>query len=140
MPKTHTPNPHPHHQCVRGLVRNGMDTFVEVGPGTRLSELVRSIEPTWSGLMFALAFVGLVCSLSYFFFSKEHRGVLGVTSRIGIYTLMIGFGVGFGLTVMGRVALLGHRVDVHAKVGPQDRVVRFVEMHLERDDAVLHRG
>jgi len=33
-------------QCVRGLVRNGMDTFVEVGPGTRLSELVRSIEPT----------------------------------------------------------------------------------------------
>jgi len=40
----------------------------------------------------------------------EHKGVLGVTSKIGIYTLMIGFGAGFGLTVMGRVALLVQRV------------------------------
>lgn len=30
--------------CVRGLVQNGIDTFVEVGPGTWLSELVREIE------------------------------------------------------------------------------------------------
>ena len=61
--------------------------------------------------MFLVAFLGMICSLSYFFFSKEHKGLLGVTSKIGIFTLMIGFGTGFGLTVMGRVALLGHRVS-----------------------------
>ena len=33
-------------QCVRGLVRNGIDTFIEVGPGSRLAELVRRIEPS----------------------------------------------------------------------------------------------
>jgi [acyl-carrier-protein] S-malonyltransferase len=31
--------------CVRGLVQNGIDTFVEVGPGSWLCELVREIEP-----------------------------------------------------------------------------------------------
>ncbi|MBD3235660.1 MAG: hypothetical protein GF330_03040 [Candidatus Eisenbacteria bacterium] len=77
----------------------------------QLHGTIRPIEPTWTGLMFALAFIGIICSLSYFFFSKEHKGLLGVSSKIGIYTLMIGFGTGFGLTVMGRVALLGQRVS-----------------------------
>ncbi len=76
----------------------------------QLHGAVRGIDATVSGLMFALALIGLVCSLSYFFFAREHRGALAVTSRVGIYTLMIGFGAGFGMTVMGRVALLGHRV------------------------------
>jgi hypothetical protein len=35
---------------------------------------------------------------------------MGVVSRIGIYVIMVGFGAGFGLTVMGRVALLVNRV------------------------------
>jgi len=54
--------------------------------------------------------VCVICSLFYFFFSKAHTGAFGVVSKIGIYTLMIGFGAGFGLTVMGRVALLVQRV------------------------------
>ena len=57
-----------------------------------------------------LIIVGVLCALFYFFFSKAHTGAFGVVSRIGIYTLMIGFGAGFGLTVMGRVALLAQRV------------------------------
>jgi hypothetical protein len=57
-----------------------------------------------------LVIVGVLCSLFYFFFSKAHTGAFGVVSRIGIYTLMIGFGAGFGLTVMGRVALLVQRI------------------------------
>lgn len=76
----------------------------------QLQGTIRAIEPTFSGIMFAIAFIGILCSLSYFFFSKEHKGFLGVTSKIGIYTLMIGFGAGFGLTVMGRIALLVQRV------------------------------
>jgi hypothetical protein len=57
-----------------------------------------------------LVIVGVLCSLFYFFFSKAHTGAFGVASRIGIYTLMVGFGAGFGLTVMGRVALLVQRI------------------------------
>jgi len=58
-----------------------------------------------------LIIIGVICSLFYFFFSKAHTGAFGVVSKIGIYTLMIGFGAGFGLTVMGRVALLVQRVQ-----------------------------
>ncbi len=71
---------------------------------------IRPVTASLGGLNFFLALVGLVCSLSYFFFSKHHTGLLGTASRVGIYTLMVGFGAGFGLTVMGRVALLVQRV------------------------------
>jgi hypothetical protein len=57
-----------------------------------------------------LVVAGVLCSLFYFFFSKAHTGVFNVVSKIGIYTLMVGFGAGFGLTVMGRIALLVQRV------------------------------
>jgi hypothetical protein len=68
------------------------------------------IEGTWAGVNYVLALVGVICGLIYFFFSKPHTGAFGVLSKMGIYTLMIGFGAGFGLTVMGRVALLVQRV------------------------------
>ena len=35
-------------------------------------------------------FVGVVCSILYFYFSREHKGALKVGSRIGIIFLMIG--------------------------------------------------
>ena len=54
--------------------------------------------------------IGLICTLTYFFFSVEHQGPVGWFSKIGIAFLMIGFGAAFGNTVMGRVALLIHRV------------------------------
>lgn len=57
-----------------------------------------------------LVVIGVLCALFYFYFSKAHTGAFGVASRIGIYILMIGFGAGFGLTVMGRVALLVQRI------------------------------
>jgi protein-S-isoprenylcysteine O-methyltransferase Ste14 len=57
-----------------------------------------------------LVVVFVLCGLFYFFFSKAHTGFFNPISKIGIYTLMIGFGAGFGLTVMGRVALLVQRI------------------------------
>lgn len=56
-----------------------------------------------------LLILGVLCSLIYFFFSLEHKGVVGATSRVGIWVLMITFGAGFGYTVMGRIALLTGR-------------------------------
>ncbi len=56
-----------------------------------------------------LVALGVLCALIYFFFSKEHTGAFGGAATIGIWILMIGFGAGFGLTVMGRVSLLIER-------------------------------
>ena len=58
-----------------------------------------------------LMVTGVICTLTYFFFSVEHRGAVGGLSKIGIAFLMIGFGSAFGNTVMGRVALLIQRVN-----------------------------
>jgi hypothetical protein len=58
------------------------------------------------GLRNPLIIVGLLATLVYFFFSREHKGGLGMVSRIGIWFLMISFGASFGYTVMSRVSLL----------------------------------
>ena len=50
--------------------------------------------------------IGTICGLIYFFYSTEHKGVVGRLSRIGIYFLMIKFGASFGFAVMGRISLL----------------------------------
>ena len=60
----------------------------------------------WASFNAILFIVGLVTSLLFFFYSREHKGALGVSSRIGIWFLMISFGAGYGYTVMSRVSLL----------------------------------
>lgn len=54
---------------------------------------------------------GTLACLTYFFFSLEHTGVVGGISRVGIFLLMITFGVGFALTVMSRYSLLIGRMN-----------------------------
>jgi hypothetical protein len=66
---------------------------------------------SWGVLWSILLFIGVLCVLSYFYFSREHKGVLKVTSRIGIVFIMIGFGAAFGYTVMGRISLLIGRLQ-----------------------------
>ena len=58
-----------------------------------------------------LVVVGVVCTLSYFYFSLQHKGALGVTAKVGIWFLMVAFGAGFGNTVMARISLLIGRVQ-----------------------------
>ena len=58
-----------------------------------------------------LMLIGVISTLTYFFFSIEHRGVVGGVSKVGILFLMVGFGSAFGNTVMGRVSLLIQRVE-----------------------------
>lgn len=55
--------------------------------------------------------IGVLSTLIYFYFSKEHKGAMGVTARVGIWFIMISFGAHFGYTVMGRVSLLIGRVQ-----------------------------
>ncbi|MFQ5500167.1 MAG: hypothetical protein ACE5FH_10905, partial [Candidatus Zixiibacteriota bacterium] len=54
--------------------------------------------------------IGVITGLVYFFFSKEHTGLFGSASRVGIWVLMITFGASFGYTVMGRISLLVGRL------------------------------
>jgi len=58
-----------------------------------------------------LIIVGSLSGLTYFFFSKEHKGAFGATAKLGIWFLMIGFGATFGYTVMARLSLLIGRID-----------------------------
>jgi hypothetical protein len=66
---------------------------------------------TWGWVTNILVLGGVLCGLAYFFFSAKHEGVIGGMSKVGIWTLMIGFGASFGYTVMSRVSLLYGRVD-----------------------------
>ncbi|MGD8396829.1 MAG: hypothetical protein PVF43_15275, partial [Candidatus Eiseniibacteriota bacterium] len=87
-----------------------------------LSQIRNSIQPLWivgddGQFMFwdsvrsLLLVTGVLASLVYFFFSIEHRGLVGKTARYGIWVLMITFGAAFGYTVMGRIALLAIRLE-----------------------------
>jgi hypothetical protein len=58
-----------------------------------------------------LLVLGLLGTLTYFFFSMKHKGVLGGLARVGIIFLMVGFGASFGYTVMSRISLLIGRVS-----------------------------
>ena len=65
----------------------------------------------WASLQNILLVAGVLACLVYFFFSFEHKGVIGATARVGIWILMITFGAAFGYTVMGRIALLAIRFE-----------------------------
>ena len=61
----------------------------------------------WGAIINSLIlFIGTLTGLIYFFYSTEHKGIVGRLSRIGIYFLMIKFGASFGFAVMGRISLL----------------------------------
>ena len=94
--------------AIPGALR--MDIFAQTrGTLTPFSQL--GTLGVWEIFGAALMVIGVICTLTYFFFSVEHRGAVGGLSKIGIAFLMIGFGSAFGNTVMGRVALLIQRVD-----------------------------
>lgn len=79
--------------------------------GDFVAQIHASLMPLWTGhwgssLNAILLTVGVICSLMFFYFSREHTGVTGVTARVGMVFLMIGFGAGYGYTVMSRISLL----------------------------------
>ncbi len=71
-------------------------TMLSLSPG-------QGFEPFFLAIVVV---VGVLTTLIYFYFSKEHSGILGGTARIGIWFIMISFGAHFGYTVMARISLL----------------------------------
>jgi len=86
------------------------------GQGDLVEQVHGSILPLWvpghlgTTIGNWLLVVGLISTLIFFFFSKEHKGALGGSARLGIYFLMISFGASYGYTVMARISLLIGRV------------------------------
>jgi hypothetical protein len=60
----------------------------------------------WEGFGQLIIIGGCICGLAYFYFSAEHKGIIGGAAKVGIWVLMIGFGATFGYTVMSRISLL----------------------------------
>ena len=79
--------------------------------GDLVAQVQASLQPLWTGhwgtsinnVVFTL---GIASSLLFFFYSREHKGALGATSRLGVWFLMVSFGAGYGYTVMSRISLL----------------------------------
>jgi hypothetical protein len=90
-------------------IRANMIPFVAPGSWAGVASS-HGIGDTFFALLGALGnpliIIGLLATLFYFFFSREHKGGLGVVSRVGIWFLMVSFGASFGYTVMSRVSLL----------------------------------
>jgi len=70
-----------------------------------------AVAQAFRGADTLLIVLGVVSVLCYFFFSAEHRGVLGAASRVGIVFLMVAFGASFGYTVMARESLVIGRIQ-----------------------------
>lgn len=68
---------------------------------------------TWGKAIDNLFFMFIiVCVMSYFFFSFEHRwSVVRNSSQLGRWLMMFTFGAIFGATMMARFALLIDRID-----------------------------
>ncbi|TMQ50684.1 MAG: hypothetical protein E6K71_01960 [Candidatus Eisenbacteria bacterium] len=86
----------------------GQGDLVEQIHGTMLPLWVRGNLGTTIGNWLLVG--GLLTTLIFFFFSKEHKGALGGAARIGVYFLMVSFGASYGYTVMARISLLIGRV------------------------------
>ncbi len=88
---------------------------------------------TMSGLSQIIIFVGTISALIYFFFSKAHTGAFGGVAKVGIWTLMVGFGASFGYTVMARISLFIQRVQfldqnwVEAAFNRNDNVADYAQ-------------
>ena len=80
--------------------------------GDMVAQVQGSLQPLWipghlwDSLNAIVFTVGLIASLLFFYYSREHKGALGLTTRLGMFFLMVSFGAGYGYTVMSRVSLL----------------------------------
>jgi hypothetical protein len=79
---------------------------------TRATIITRASFINWQeGLWAVLILIGVVATVSYFFFSRERKGIIKPLSYIGIVFIMLGFGASFGYSVMARISLFIGRVQ-----------------------------
>lgn len=77
--------------------------------GILIPQLRATIVPVTSWNT-AIMIVGVMTTISYFYFSREHKGMFGRSAKIGTIFIMVFFGATFGYTVMARISLLIGRI------------------------------
>ena len=85
------------------------------------AEIIRQLKATiitrgqlahWDTALWAIIIlVGVIATISYFYFSAERKGALKSISYVGIVFIMVGFGASFGYTVMARISLFIGRLQ-----------------------------
>ncbi|MCK4352133.1 hypothetical protein KAW65_01870 [candidate division WOR-3 bacterium] len=101
------------------LVRYPIAISLGIGAGISIpltiqAGIFRQLQATMVGdftISNIIMVVGVICTLFYFFFSLEQKGVVGGVAKTGIWYIMIAFGAIFGYTVMARIALFVSRVQ-----------------------------
>jgi hypothetical protein len=74
--------------------------------GASMKPVVGGGMNIWDTLNVVMFYIILFASMSYFFFSFDHKNnAIKHTASAGRWFLMIGFGAMFGATVMGRMTL-----------------------------------
>lgn len=81
-----------------------------------LRQVTATVAPLWteaSGIEWGVivVLIGVLTTLSYFYFSREHQGAFGKSARVGTWFLMIFFGTTFGYTVMSRMSTFIGRME-----------------------------
>jgi hypothetical protein len=95
---------------LKTLCAVGMLAYIVVRNTPSLAEDY-AVAQAFRGVDSLLIMIGVVTVLCYFFFSAEHKGILGAASRVGIVFLMVSFGASFGYTVMARESLVIGRIQ-----------------------------
>ena len=99
------------------LIGSGAGVAIPAMLGARtLAQMSATVQPLltesgWLNISGLVVLVGVLCTLAYFYFSREHQGALGRVAKAGTWFLMIFFGTTFGYTVMSRMSTLIGRVE-----------------------------
>jgi len=90
------------------IVGNIQSNFVAQVASTVNLPLLGSSSTVWEWFPLdnIIILIGVITALSFFFFTFEHTGPLGISARIGRYVMMAAFGSAYGYTVMARMSLL----------------------------------
>jgi hypothetical protein len=99
------------------LIGSGAGVAIPAMLGARtLSQMSATVAPLLTAegfpdLSAIIVMLGVLTTLVYFYFSREHTGALGYVSKTGTWFLMVFFGTTFGYTVMSRMSTFIGRVE-----------------------------
>jgi len=81
----------------------------QIIPAIRQSVSIPAATPI-DTLNNVIMFIIFITTLSYFIFTREHKGVLGASARVGRLFLMMAFGLGFSALIMTYFGVLLERI------------------------------